>query len=227
MPSTEIKTLTVGGNTYSFNDTTARAEIGTLNTAVSQKIDSDDVAAVGTSGNYNDLTNRPTQLSQFTDNLGNNPTHTHNNKQDKLVSGSNIKTINGNSILGSGNIEIEVPEPPTPSINHNVSTLDCGTLNNNTQSFIFPESQSVYAVAEIARPVNFQINAQNAAPNYILIQNTSLDDIDITFSNATANVNTIIIPVDGVVIPAEKFMEIGIIKVLNKLIITSSQILTY
>jgi len=27
-------------------------------------------------------------------------------KQDKLVSGTNIKTINGNSILGSGNIEI-------------------------------------------------------------------------------------------------------------------------
>lgn len=28
-------------------------------------------------------------------------------KQDKLVSGTNIKTINGNSVLGSGNIEIE------------------------------------------------------------------------------------------------------------------------
>lgn len=30
-----------------------------------------------------------------------------NNKQDKLVSGTNIKTINGNSILGSGDIVIE------------------------------------------------------------------------------------------------------------------------
>ena len=28
------------------------------------------------------------------------------NKQDKLVSGTNIKTINGQSLLGSGNIEI-------------------------------------------------------------------------------------------------------------------------
>lgn len=28
------------------------------------------------------------------------------NKQDKLVSGTNIKTVNGNSLLGSGNIEI-------------------------------------------------------------------------------------------------------------------------
>ena len=28
-------------------------------------------------------------------------------KQDKLVSGTNIKTINGQDILGSGNIEIQ------------------------------------------------------------------------------------------------------------------------
>lgn len=51
-----------------------------------------------------DVSSLPTKLSQFTDDLGNTPTHTHNNKQDKLVSGTTIKTINGNSILGSGNI---------------------------------------------------------------------------------------------------------------------------
>lgn len=34
-------------------------------------------------------------------------------KQDVLVSGQNIKTINGNSVLGSGNIEVNVT-PPTP-----------------------------------------------------------------------------------------------------------------
>ena len=33
---------------------------------------------------------------------------TTNNKQDTLVSGTNIKTINGNSLLGSGNINIDV-----------------------------------------------------------------------------------------------------------------------
>lgn len=31
----------------------------------------------------------------------------HTGKQDRLVSGTNIKTINGNSILGSGNLVIE------------------------------------------------------------------------------------------------------------------------
>lgn len=35
---------------------------------------------------------------------------TANGKQDKLVSGTNIKTINGNSILGSGDVSITVPE---------------------------------------------------------------------------------------------------------------------
>ena len=35
---------------------------------------------------------------------------TWSDKQDKLVSGTNIKTINGTSILGSGNIEIESGE---------------------------------------------------------------------------------------------------------------------
>ena len=33
-----------------------------------------------------------------------------NGKQDTLVSGTNIKTINGNSLLGNGNIAIESPE---------------------------------------------------------------------------------------------------------------------
>lgn len=71
------------------------------------------------SGSYNDLTNKPTiptKLSDLTDDLGSNPTHTHSqyltshqslsSKQDVLVSGTNIKTINNQSILGSGNITI-------------------------------------------------------------------------------------------------------------------------
>lgn len=44
-----------------------------------------------------------------------------NNKQDTLVSGTNIKTINGESVLGSGNIEIQ----GGGSIEHN------DTLNKN------------------------------------------------------------------------------------------------
>lgn len=47
-------------------------------------------------------------------------------KQDKLVSGSNIKTINGNSLLGSGNIVIEASADNVPTLQTTVE----GTTNN-------------------------------------------------------------------------------------------------
>ena len=40
-----------------------------------------------------------------------------NSKQDTLVSGTNIKTINGQSVLGEGNIEIQQSELPIASAN--------------------------------------------------------------------------------------------------------------
>lgn len=58
------------------------------------------------SGSYNDLTNKPTiptKLSDLTDDLGSNPTHTHS---QYLTSHQTLKTINNQSILGSGNITI-------------------------------------------------------------------------------------------------------------------------
>ena len=79
-------------------------------------------AAVATSGSYTDLTNKPTiptLTSQLTNDSGfitsaalsGYATESYVNtqlssKQDTLVSGTNIKTINGQSLLGSGNISI-------------------------------------------------------------------------------------------------------------------------
>ena len=57
-------------------------------------------ATVATTGSYNDLTDTPSLDSYATkaELAG---------KQDTLVSGTNIKTINNQSLLGSGNIQIE------------------------------------------------------------------------------------------------------------------------
>lgn len=60
-------------------------------------------AEVATSGDYNDLINKPTipdvsDLATKQEIAG---------KQDTLVSGTNIKTINGNSVLGEGDITIQ------------------------------------------------------------------------------------------------------------------------
>ena len=56
-------------------------------------------------------------------------------KQDKLVSGTNIKTINGNSLLGDGNITISGGGSYTAGDGINitndvisVSNIDCGTM---------------------------------------------------------------------------------------------------
>lgn len=68
------------------------------------------LATVATSGSYNDLTNKPTiptKTSDLTNDSGFIDSSYHDNtKQDTLVSGTNIKTINNESILGEGNISI-------------------------------------------------------------------------------------------------------------------------
>jgi hypothetical protein len=64
-------------------------------------------ASVATSGSYNDLSNKPTIFTGDYNDLINKPTIPDiSGKQDTLVSGTNIKTINGASILGSGDIVI-------------------------------------------------------------------------------------------------------------------------
>lgn len=77
-----------------------------LTTGLASKVNSSSLATVATSGSYNDLTNKPSIPS-----LTGYATETYVNnglsgKQTTLVSGTNIKTVNGTSILGSGNITI-------------------------------------------------------------------------------------------------------------------------
>lgn len=52
-------------------------------------------------------------------------------KQDKLVSGTNIKTVNGNSLLGSGNIEIS----GGGDTDHSMHTFDLHVLSDSTSMY--------------------------------------------------------------------------------------------
>ena len=74
------------------------------------------LATVATSGDYNDLSNKPTipSLVQSDWNESDSSSYAYilnkpdlSQKQDVLVSGENIKTINNQSLLGSGNIDIQ------------------------------------------------------------------------------------------------------------------------
>lgn len=78
--------IEIQGGTSNWDDITGKPEF----------------AEVATSGDYNDLTNKPTIPD-----VSNLATKSEvANKQDQLVSGTNIKTVNGQSLLGNGNIEI-------------------------------------------------------------------------------------------------------------------------
>ena len=99
------------------------ADKALLEESIALKANSADLATVATSGSYNDLNDKPTiptvptNVSEFTNDAGYITQHQDisnlatkaevNAKQDELVSGTNIKTINGNSILGEGNIVIQ------------------------------------------------------------------------------------------------------------------------
>lgn len=52
------------------------------------------------------IKNKPTKVSQFTNDAGYATRDQVDAKQDALVSGTNIKTVNGESLLGGGNISI-------------------------------------------------------------------------------------------------------------------------
>lgn len=83
-------------------------------------------------------------------------------KQDKLVSGTNIKTINGQDILGSGNLEIGIS-------NNNPVFHSSLTLDNNVAS---GEAYRLVVYGATADGVQFNLQKYNATDNSF-IENTS------------------------------------------------------
>lgn len=90
-----------GNVTGTLNDQTD------LKNVLDTKVDESTLATVATSGDYNDLVNKPVNISEFTNDANYVTESQFETKQDILVSGTNIKTVNNQSLLGSGNIEIE------------------------------------------------------------------------------------------------------------------------
>lgn len=84
-------------------------------------------------------------------------------KQDRLVSGTNIKTINGNSILGSGDLTIEggsggtnipvlvldLPRDTTTGAITGEVTIKSGNLNDITNAYVNNTPYLIYAQTEL------------------------------------------------------------------------------
>lgn len=119
------------------------------------KVNIGSLATVANTGSYNDLTNKP-DLST---------------KQDVLVSGVNIKTINSQSLLGEGNIVIEGGGGGGTQVQSNWAETD-------TTSMAFIQN----------KPTNVSAFANDA--NY-LTQHQSLADVfaDVAYDSANARIN--------------------------------------
>lgn len=70
---------------------------------------------------------------------GDAPTVDLSSKQDSLVSGTNIKTINGNSLLGSGNITIS-----GGGIAQNYSTFEQALRNSDGTPLFWIDGKQIY-----------------------------------------------------------------------------------
>lgn len=99
--ATKQDVLTAGSG-ISISNNVISADISTVNW--SDINDKPTFADVATSGDYNDLVNKPVNVSEFNNDANYVTESQLETKQDTLVSGTNIKTINNQSLLGSGNI---------------------------------------------------------------------------------------------------------------------------
>lgn len=103
-------------------------------------VSEDDLAEVAFTGSYNSLSDTPV-IPDSTSDLINDSNFVNttdlntalSNKQDTLVSGTNIKTINSNSILGSGDLVISGGTPTDVQIN-GTSIVSNNTANIITES---------------------------------------------------------------------------------------------
>ena len=92
----------VGSKASSADLSALQSTVNTLETAVGSKASSADLSALS-----DRMTSAEGTISSMqTDLSGKADASALANKQDKLISGTNVKTINGQSILGSGNIPI-------------------------------------------------------------------------------------------------------------------------
>lgn len=128
------------------------------------------------------------QIEQAITNLQNDVTDLEESKQDTLVSGENIKTINGESVLGSGNIEIDLSnyynkqeiDQSQASQNANISknTNDIVTLNNNLTNYSLITETGSQIVLNV-NPSNYQITAILKDKNGNTIYTSNVIDLPI------------------------------------------------
>lgn len=125
----------------------------------------------GGTDSYSDLTNKP-KINNVT--LSGNKTSSQLGLQDALVSGTNIKTINSTSLLGSGDVSIPVDEPYT------TLTGDSAALvNKNVYGQIIPSGGVTYTLPTVTAGID----------NYCKLFLDTTNSATVGFSGTTPNPN--------------------------------------
>ena len=172
-----------------------------------------DLAEVAFTGSYVSLSNTPQYLSEFE-----NDTHyvdrTSLNvalarKQDELVSGVNIKSINNQSILGSGNLSITGGTPTDVKINgtsitsNNEADIITQGVYNSTTNKIATVSDLPTKTSDLTNDSNFISNVYSTTETIIdkWVDNKTLyrkciyitmpDTTETSISTGLTNVNVI------------------------------------
>lgn len=240
MASSSIKTLSLGGNTYSLEDTQARESLSTKVDKVAGRglsennfttAEKDKLAGISPGATANTGTVTGVKINGTTKNpsggvvdLGTVLTSHQplDGKQDLLVSGSNIKTVNGQSLLGSGNIQVAGGGGSTSGgiTVEEANTIYCENRTlSGTQGYTFSPSgtagRSYYygAVNNGTQSLLLSFNPAYPTELYLLIDNTeNSNDVAVAIGGASlANnpINYIITPDGGIEIQAGAVQEIS------------------
>jgi hypothetical protein len=109
-------------------------------------------------------------------------------KQDALVSGTNIKTINGSSILGSGNIVVGGASPTILTLSGNQSTGANQTPITLTDMSFSYEANSVYIIDLLAF---VQSAAATTGIGFIIDVSTAITKMGLSFFHQLATTGTL------------------------------------
>ena len=225
MASSEIKTLTVGGNSYALNDTTARASLATkqdkLTAGSNITISGSTISATNTT--YALATTSASGLMSASDKT----------KLNGIAAGANAYTLpaatastRGGIKVGSGlSVTSDGTLSATGSSGSGGVTRDeavafsyiTATASNNASTYIIFEDGRGYAVLTVNSGTTtfyLQIAAKVNTDHYILINNgkNSYDATVILYapSISGATATTVIVPADGITVPAGQYMEISV-----------------
>lgn len=128
-------------------------------------ITSNSVADIITEGTYNASSNKIATMSDLS------------SKQDTLVSGTNIKTINNESILGSGNISVSGGSATDVQVN-GTSITSSGIANLLTNSAYDSSSNKIATMSDIPEKQTFKISDILALSSTDTIWNDFLDCVE-------------------------------------------------